>query len=231
VLKVTLGTELEKKNVAPVLNLCAQRDIPVDYLPKAKLQILCGAVVHQGFVALLAEYKYLSNLDFFNLLKSKINPFILILDQIQDTHNLGAIIRTAESVNLTALVMTTGGGAEINATVAKTSAGAVFHCPIHRTEDLITLLENLKSAGLKIIGTVRGREKTIYHTDFSTSLAVVVGSEGKGIRKNILLHCDEQVSIPMYGRIDSLNVSVSTAVVLYEIVRQRSLVVGTNKVD
>jgi 23S rRNA (guanosine2251-2'-O)-methyltransferase len=113
------------------------------------------------------------------------------------------------------------GGAEINATVAKTSAGAIFHCPIHRSKDLAAFLQKLKTNGLKIVGTVMSREKTIYQADFNTGLAVIMGSEGKGIRKNILGYCTEKVSIPMLGRVDSLNVSVSTAVVLYEIIRQR----------
>ncbi len=218
---MTLGRELEKKNIIPVLKLCEKKGVAVDYMPKAKLQILCGAVVHQGYVARLSDYKYLNEEDFFQLLHKISQPLVLILDQIQDTHNLGAIIRTAESVNLTALVMAEKGGAEINATVAKTSAGAIFHCPIHRTPDLIVFLEKLKTTGLKIVGTVMAGQYTIYQADLNTGLAVIVGSEGKGIRKNILMHCDEQVSIPMFGRIDSLNVSVSTAVVLYEIIRQR----------
>jgi len=221
---VTIAPELEKKSIVPVLNLCTKREVPVEYMPKAKLQILCGAVVHQGIVAQLTDYKYLSTADFYHVTNSTARPVVLIMDQIQDTHNLGAIIRTAESVNITALVITAKGGAEINATVAKTSAGAVFHCPIHRTEDLIALLNNLKSNGIKIVGTARGREKTIYQTDLATGLAIIVGSEGKGVRKNILAHCDEQVSIPMHGRIESLNVSVSTGVILYEVLRQRLLV-------
>lgn len=190
-------------------------------MPKAKMQILCGAVVHQGYAAELADYKYLNEAELLQLIGNTARPLILILDQIQDTHNLGAIIRTAESVKLTALVLAEKGGAEINATVAKTSAGAIFHCPIHRTADLFVFLEKLKVTGLKIVGTVMGRQNSIYQADLRTGLAVIVGSEGKGIRKNILGHCDEQVSIPMWGRIDSLNVSVSTAVILYEIIRQR----------
>lgn len=219
--RVILGRELEKKNTLPVLNLCEKKGVKIDYMPKAKLQILCGAVVHQGYVAELADYKYLTETGLFDLIGNTAKPLILILDQIQDTHNLGAIIRTAESVNLTALVIAEKGGAEINATVAKTSAGAIFHCPIHRTADLFVFLEKLRATGLKIVGTVMGRQNTIYQADLSDALAVIVGSEGKGIRKNILGHCDEQVSIPMLGRIDSLNVSVSTAVVLFEIIRQR----------
>jgi 23S rRNA (guanosine2251-2'-O)-methyltransferase len=218
---VILGRELEKKNILPVLNLCEKKGVKVDYMPKAKLQILCGAVVHQGYVAELTDYKYLTESDLLHLINNSAKPLILILDQIQDTHNLGAIIRTAESVNLTALVIAEKGGAEINATVAKTSAGAIFHCPIHRTADLFVFLEKLKDSGLKIVGTVMGRQNTIYQANLNAGLAVIVGSEGRGIRKNILVHCDELVSIPMLGRIDSLNVSVSTAVILYEIIRQR----------
>jgi 23S rRNA (guanosine2251-2'-O)-methyltransferase len=218
---VILGRELEKKNILSVLNLCEKKGVKVDYMPKAKLQILCGAVVHQGYVAELTDYKYLTESDLLHLINNSAKPLILILDQIQDTHNLGAIIRTAESVNITALVIAEKGGAEINATVAKTSAGAIFHCPIHRTADLFVFLEKLKDSGLKIVGTVMGRQNTIYQANLNAGLAVIVGSEGKGIRKNILAHCAELVSIPMLGRIDSLNVSVSTAVVLYEIIRQR----------
>jgi 23S rRNA (guanosine2251-2'-O)-methyltransferase len=212
---------LENKQISSVLSLCQQRNIPVDYMPKAKLQILCGPVVHQGFVARIADFQYLVEEDFFKTLKNQSHPLLLILDQVQDTHNLGAIIRTAESVKLTALVIAEKGGAEINATVVKTSAGAVFHCPVLRTRDLIVCLNKLKSNGIRIIGTVSGKGNMIYRTDLSGSIAIVVGSEGKGVRKNILLSCDEQVSIPMQGKLDSLNVSVSTALVLYEALRQR----------
>jgi len=221
VYKVTIGRELEKKNTISILEWCEKRIVPVDYMPKAKLQILCGAVVHQGYVAQLGDYQYVMESDLFQFIKDNPRPVILILDQIQDTHNLGAIIRTAESVNITALVIAEKGGAEVNATVAKTSAGAIFHCPIHRTDHLITFLEKLKTAGIKILGTVMNRDKVIYKSDLTVGLAVIVGSEGKGIRKNILIHCDDQVSIPMRGSIDSLNVSVSTGIVLYEILRQR----------
>lgn len=197
-------------------------------MPKAKLQILCGAVIHQGFVAQMGEYRYVMENNLFQFIKEDPHPVILILDQIQDTHNLGAIIRTAESVRVTALVIAEKGGAEVNATVAKTSAGAIFHCPIHHAENLIVLLEKLKTAGIRIIGTVMNREKVIYKVDLTGGLAVIVGSEGKGIRKNILFHCDDQVSIPMRGSIDALNVSVSTGIVLYEILRQR---LSSNRYD
>jgi len=150
VLRVTLGRELEQKSIQAVLTLCDKKGVAVDYMPKAKLQILCGAVVHQGYVAELTDYRYLTADDLFHLISETSRPLILILDQIQDTHNLGAIIRTAESAALTALVIAEKGGAEINATVAKTSAGAVFHCAPPATTTSTTALEPTRSSALTL---------------------------------------------------------------------------------
>jgi 23S rRNA (guanosine2251-2'-O)-methyltransferase len=172
-------------------------------------------------VAILDEFIYLSEKQLIETLQSSENPFVLILDQIQDPHNLGAIIRTAEIVGITAIIIPEKGSASITSAVAKTSAGAAFHCSLHQTTHLTETMNILRRKNLALIAMVPHKEETIYDTDLKGPLAIVVGSEGKGVRKNIQRLCDKSVSIPGRGKVGSLNASVSTAVVLFEAVRQR----------
>jgi 23S rRNA (guanosine2251-2'-O)-methyltransferase len=219
--KVIIAREIEKKGIEKILRLVKNKNIELAYEKKSNFQKLCGPVLHQGIVALLKEYTCLSENDLLKKVSSNSNSFIIILDQIQDPHNLGAIIRTAEIAQVTAVILPEKGSATINPTVAKTSAGAIFHCPICRTNDLPTMIGNLQKSNHTIIAMVPHRSETIYDTDLVGKLAVIIGSEGKGVRKNIQVLCDKKISIPGWGKIDSLNASVSAAIVLFEAVRQR----------
>jgi len=151
---------------------------------------------------------------------------LLILDQIQDPHNLGAILRTAEAAGVTAVIIPEKGSAEITGTVAKTSAGAVFHIPVHRTGDLFALTGKLKDRGIKIFTLAPGKQEIIYRCDLNCPLALVIGSEGKGVRKNLQNLSDDTISIPQTGRTGSLNASVSAALIIFESVRQRKFAVS-----
>jgi len=219
--KIVIAREMEKKDAQRIKNLAERKKVNMSYDRKANLQKICGPVLHQGIIAILDEFRYLSEKQLIDTLQSSENPFLLILDQIQDPHNLGAIIRTAEVAGISAIILPEKGSAAVTPTVAKTSAGAVFHSPLHRTLDLIDTMKKIKDMGLKIIAMVPHRPVTLYDTDFKGPLAIVVGSEGKGVRKNIQKLCDKSVSIPGKGKVDSLNASVSTAVVVFEAVRQR----------
>jgi 23S rRNA (guanosine2251-2'-O)-methyltransferase len=219
--EVVLAREMDRKDAEKIHYLSGKRNIKVTYDLKANLQKLCGPVPHQGVVAIIDEFRYLNEKRFIESIQSFQDPFVLILDQIQDPHNLGAIARTAEIAGITAIILPEKGSSSVTSTVAKTSAGAVFHCPIHRTENLPNVMEKLHQKSFMIIAMVPHQQDTIYDTDLRGPLAIVVGSEGKGVRKNIQRLCDKSMSIPGWGKVDSLNVSVSTAVVVFEAVRQR----------
>jgi 23S rRNA (guanosine2251-2'-O)-methyltransferase len=223
VMRLLLAVGLESRIRELVDQKIAGRNIPVEYLPKEALQRFCGPVVHQGFVAEIKAYAYISETGFFEKITAVDKPLILVMDQIQDVHNMGAIIRTAEVAGVTAVVLPEKGSAKINETVAKTSAGAIFHCPIHQTGDLRALLEKMAGMQLEIMALVPHRQKTIYMADLNKPLVIVVGSEGRGVRKNLLAFCSQKLSIRQYGRLDSLNVSVAAALALFEALRQRSL--------
>jgi 23S rRNA (guanosine2251-2'-O)-methyltransferase len=219
--RIYIAKEMDKRDAFRLSSLAEKRKVKITYTKKSDLQRITGPVLHQGVAATLDEYLYLTEKKFFDLVTSENNPFILILDQIQDPHNLGAILRTAESAGVTALILPEKGSASVTPTVAKTSAGAVFHCFIHRTPDLQDVMLNLKDKNLILVAMVQNLQETIYTSDLSGPMAIVVGSEGKGVRKNIQRLCDKTVSIPGFGKVDSLNASVSTAVVVFEAVRQR----------
>ena len=219
--QIYLAKEMQKKDFLRYQELAAKNDVPVTVLSKSQLQKYCGPVVHQGIVAEIPGYKYIENKNLIKNINDTENPLILVLDQIQDTHNLGAIIRTAEICGVTAIIIPEKISAEVNPTVVKTSAGAIFHTNIYRTEDLSKTLDLMKKEKLTFAALMPGRNENIYQTKLDTSLVLLIGSEGAGLRKNLLAYCDLQVSIPQIGRLDSLNASVSTAVVLFEIMRQR----------
>lgn len=220
--ELILARELQQKETGQLRRMAEQKKIAVKVVPKAHLQKFCGPVVHQGVVAAMGEYAYISESDLLSRVSAAAHPLILFLDQIQDTHNLGAIIRTAALSGVTAVVIPEKVSADINPTVAKTSAGAIFHLPIHQTRRLFDLIDLLKTKGLQFAALMPGRDNNIYQSDLKKPLALVVGSEGKGVRKNILNQCDLRLSIPQIGTLDSLNASVSTAIILFEIMRQRN---------
>jgi 23S rRNA (guanosine2251-2'-O)-methyltransferase len=213
--------ELEANFKNKICALAEKKRIKIEHAPKAKLQKYCGPVIHQGIIAKIEEYHYLTDDAMRLLIKKSKNPVFLILDQIQDPHNLGAIIRTAEIIGVTALVLSQKGSAAINSTVAKTSSGAIFHCPVYRSAGLFECLEWLKAHRINIFALIPGQARYIYNTDLTVPLALILGSEGKGIRKNIQKYCDEKISIPQIGRINALNVSATAAVLLFEVFRQR----------
>ena len=221
VIKIVIAREMEKKDAERILNLAERKKIKVTYDRKANMQKISGPVLHQGVVAVLDEFRYLNEMQLLETIQSSENPFVLILDQIQDPHNLGAIIRTAEIAGITAIILPEKGSASVTPTVVKTSAGAVFHCPLYQSTNLSETIDKLRQQNLVLIAMVPYKDETIYDTDLKGPLVLVIGSEGKGVRKNIQRLCDKVVSIPGRGKVDSLNASVSTAVVVFEAVRQR----------
>ncbi|HQM18158.1 MAG TPA: 23S rRNA (guanosine(2251)-2'-O)-methyltransferase RlmB [Bacilli bacterium] len=175
---------------------------------------------HQGYLAIVEEYQYydLSIVDSFN---SKI-PFVVILDSITDPHNLGAIIRTAEAAKVDAVIIPKNRSAEVNSTVTKTSTGATEHVRIIRVNNLNQTIKVLKEKGYWIVGA-ENTDKSILYTElkYDFPVALVIGSEGKGISQLVAKNCDYLIKIPMKGKINSLNASVSAGILIYEIIRNR----------
>lgn len=179
--------------------------------------------VSQGVLAFIKDYEYSTLREMVEEAKKIKNPLIILLDSITDPHNLGAIARSAVCLGADGIVIPRHNSAEVNHTVMKTSSGAVSHIRIARETNLSNSVEFLKNNGYWVFGADANSGKSVFDTDFRMPVALIVGSEGAGIRKNLLSKCDHVVRIPMAGKIDSLNVSVSTAIFIYEIFRQKNI--------
>ncbi|MBL8007326.1 MAG: 23S rRNA (guanosine(2251)-2'-O)-methyltransferase RlmB [Ignavibacteria bacterium] len=179
--------------------------------------------IDQGVIGFIRDYSYKSLREITEENKKIKNPVIILLDQITDPHNLGAIIRSAVCLGADGIVIPRHNSAEINHTVLKTSSGAVNYISIAKETNLTNSLLFLKNNGYWIAGTDLNAKQTIFDTDFNIPLALIIGSEGRGVRDNLKKQCDIIVRIPMTGKIGSLNASVSAGVFLYEIFRQKNL--------
>jgi len=191
---------------------------------KSKLDEMSQTGNHQGVIAIVPPFEYCEVEDILEEAKSKNEtPFILILDGIEDPHNLGAIIRTAETAGVHGVIIPKRRAASVNSTVNKVSAGAVEHMKIARVNNINDTIQFLKDSGLWIIGTDGKAENYYYEQDLTGPIALVIGSEGFGMNRLVSENCDILVKIPMKGKITSLNASVSAGIVTYEIVKQRNL--------
>jgi 23S rRNA (guanosine2251-2'-O)-methyltransferase len=177
----------------------------------------------QGVIGFIKDYRYTPLRELLDNIRNVINPLILLLDEITDPHNFGAIIRSAVCLGADGIIIPKHNSAEVNHTVYKTSSGGAKHIPIARETNLKNCIEILKRNGFWIVGTDMHTNKLIYETDFKMPTGLVIGSEGFGMRKTIKDKCDILVRIPMGGRIGSLNASVSAAIFLYEIFRQKNV--------
>lgn len=206
-----------------IFSAAKKRGIKISQLSSEKFQSMTDGENTQGVIALKSIEKYYELGELIDESKKSSLPFFLLLDSIQDTHNLGAILRTAECVGVDGVVITTNQSAPINETVEKISAGAVSHLKICKVNNLVHSIEQLKKDGFWIVGShLTSESKDYSKIDYKIPLAVVVGNEEKGIRKLVAENCDFLAKIPMKGKIDSLNVSVATGVLLFEINRQRN---------
>jgi 23S rRNA (guanosine2251-2'-O)-methyltransferase len=187
---------------------------------KAKLNLM--AENHQGVVAVVPPFNYCEIEDILDLAKEKgEDPFILILDGIEDPHNLGSIIRTAETAGVHGIIIPKRRTVSVNATVAKTSAGATAYVKVARVNNINDAIRKLKDAGLWVIGTDGSAKTEYYNQDLKGPIAIIIGSEGFGMSKLVKENADILIKIPMKGEINSLNASVSAGIVMYEVVKQR----------
>ncbi len=191
---------------------------------KSKLDEMSQTGNHQGVIAIVPPFEYCEVEDILNEAKNKNEkPFILILDGIEDPHNLGAIIRTAETAGVHGVIIPKRRAASVNSTVNKVSSGAVEHMKIARVNNINDTMQFLKDSGLWIIGTDGNAQNYYYEQDLTGAIALVIGSEGSGMNRLVSENCDILVKIPMMGKITSLNASVSAGIVTYEIVKQRKV--------
>ena len=189
---------------------------------KRKLDGMSRTHAHQGVIALAAMREYVNVEDILAKAAEKgENPLIVICDEISDPHNLGAIIRTAECAGAHGVIIPKRRSAGLTAIVAKTSAGAVSYMPVARVANIPSLLKDLKKQGVWVFGTAAKGTTNLYEADLKGSAAIVIGSEGDGMTRLAEENCDFLVSIPMKGKINSLNASAAAAILLYEAVRQR----------
>jgi len=189
---------------------------------RRKLDTMSVTHAHQGVIALTACVEYATVGDILETARQKGEPPLIVLcDEISDPHNLGAIIRTCEAAGAHGVIVPKRRSAGLTAVVAKASSGAVFHTAVARVTNLTSSIVELKKAGVWIYGATAGSLPALWDTDLSGPAALVIGSEGAGISRLVSENCDFHVSIPMFGKISSLNASVSAAILLYEAVRQR----------
>ncbi|MDD2445354.1 MAG: 23S rRNA (guanosine(2251)-2'-O)-methyltransferase RlmB [Clostridia bacterium] len=205
-----------------IIDDAKRKNVKVYFESKNVLSQKCGSVKHQGFVAEITEFVYSETEDILKIAESKNEqPFILVLDGITDPQNLGAIIRSAECFGVHGIIIQKDRACSINETVYKTSAGAINNMLIARVVNLNREIEYLKKNNVWIYGVELGGEE-LSKTKLDGALALVIGSEGKGIRQLVKENCDFVVSIPMKGAINSLNASVATGIALYEVTRQKA---------
>ena len=209
-------------SIYSIIAKAREKKVQICEVEKSKLDAMSQTKKHQGVIAVVPPFAYSSIEDILELAKEKNeDPFVLLLDGIEDGHNLGSIIRTAETAGVHGIIIPKRIAASVNATVSKTSAGAVAFMKIARVNNLTETIKFLKEEGLWVIGTDMQGQKYYYEQDLTGSLALVIGSEGFGISRLVKENCDAFVKIPMKGQISSLNASVSAGIVMYEAVKQR----------
>jgi 23S rRNA (guanosine2251-2'-O)-methyltransferase len=198
------------------------RGIPIGFETRHRMDTMAGNGNHQGVIAVADAYQYADLEDIFAAARAKDEPlFTILLDEIEDPQNLGAIIRSADAAGVHGVVIPKHHAAEVNATVIKASAGAAEHVTTVKTTNLNETIRKLKDANVWIVGAAGEATKNFYEYDYRQSVAIVIGNEGKGLRRLVRENCDELVKIPMAGKMSSLNASVASALLLFEVVRQR----------
>jgi len=216
--RIHIAREAHSVKVQAILDLARKRDIPIRKEERSVLDRMADGGAHQGIVAITAALSY----GDFDVLFEREKPLIVVLDGVEDPHNLGAVIRTAEACAASGIVVPERHSAPLTATVVKASAGASAYVPIVRVKNLVNGIEELKQRGVWSVGIDPGGTQEWTDFDYTGSVALVFGGEHRGLRRLVREHCDARVRLPMVGKIASLNISVAAGVVLYEVVRQRA---------
>src|SRR6266571_2542749 len=222
---VGVAKERNDLRLQRLIQECRLSSVPVKFLPRVELDRMAGSGSHQGVVAVTSSKQY-TDLDDVIAAKRGQYSLVVVLDGVEDPHNLGAILRTADAAGADGVVIPERRAAGVTTTVTKASAGASEHLPIAKVTNISRTLEELKSRNLWIVGLEERGSQTYNSLDYNMDCAIVLGAEGKGVHDLVRKKCDFLVSIPMLGKVPSLNVSVAAAVMLYKIVRQRGKKAG-----
>lgn len=221
--KVFLQEGLKADAIKEIEQLAKKRKIIVSHVPKSKLDLLTDAQNHQGVVVAISAYEYATIDDLFENARQKgEDPFFLILDGIEDPHNLGSIMRTADATGVHGIIIPKRRAVQLTSTVAKTSTGAIEYVPVARVTNLVQTVEKLKEQGMWIFGTdMDGQDYRQWNAKGPTAL--VIGNEGKGIAPLLKKSCDQMLTIPMVGHVQSLNASVAASLMMYQAFTSRGL--------
>ncbi|MCZ8144394.1 23S rRNA (guanosine(2251)-2'-O)-methyltransferase RlmB [Flavobacterium sp.] len=219
--KIFVHKEAQGDLMRELMKTLKANNLPFTYVPVEKLNRLTH-LNHQGVVATIAPIQFQSLESMVeNVLETGKKPLFLILDQLSDARNFGAIIRTAECTGVDGIIISKTGAAPVNGDTVKTSAGAVFNVPICKVDHIKDAVFYLQGSGIKTVAATEKTEDTLYAVDFTEPVAIIMGSEDRGINPSVLKIVDEKAKLPLYGTIGSLNVSVACGAFLYEAVRQR----------
>jgi 23S rRNA (guanosine2251-2'-O)-methyltransferase len=214
----------QQGNIINAIRVAAKkRGIKCNQIPLERFRTYTPDKNAQGVIALKQDFRFSSLYKILSIAKKSTLPLILILDEIQDPHNVGAILRSAECCGVDGVILTKHNSATITSTVTKVSAGATEHLKICQVNNLSQTIDELKEKGFWIVGSSLENAKNFTEVDYKIPIALIVGNEEKGIRKLTASKCDFLIKIPMSGKIQSLNVSVATGILLFEILRQRSV--------
>jgi len=225
---VGMAKERHDLRLQRLIEECRKLAIPIRFVQRTELDRMAGNAAHQGVVAVTSAKQY-SDLDDVIGAKRGQHSLVVILDGVEDPHNLGAILRTADAAGADGMVIPERRAAGVTGTVTKASAGASEHLPIAKVTNIARTVEELKDRNIWTVGLDEHGRQTYDSLDYNMDCALVLGAEGKGLHALVKKKCDFLVSIPMLGKVPSLNVSVAAAVVLYEIVRQRRAHQGASK--
>nr|MCH9661793.1 23S rRNA (guanosine(2251)-2'-O)-methyltransferase RlmB [Bacteroidota bacterium] len=220
--KVYIQKGIQNKTIDEIVSKLEQLHTSINYVPVEKLEKLTRSN-HQGIAAFSSPIKF-TTLDEVveTALQSDKAPLFLILDQISDVRNFGAIIRTAECTKVDAIIIQKKGGAPVSGDTVKTSAGAIFKTPICKVDHIKDAIFYLQGSDVKVLAATEKTDNSLFKTSLEGPIAIVMGSEGKGVSKSVLQLVDEKIALPLLGEINSLNVSVACGAILYEAIRQRS---------
>lgn len=221
--KIYITKGEQKGSINKIIAMANEKKVIIVEKDKRQMDLMAQTENYQGVIAIVPPFEYSEIEDILELAKIKNEkPFILILDGIEDTHNLGAIIRTAEIAGVHGIIIPKRRAASVNSTVSKVSCGAVQYMKIARVNNISDSINKLKENGVWVCGTTIDAKSYYFEQDFKEPIAIVIGNEGKGMSQLVKKNCDFLVKIPMKGKIQSLNASVSTGIVVYEVLKQRN---------
>lgn len=219
--RLYVARERQDKKIKEILFLAKENNIPIESEERKELDQLAGSPHHQGVIACCQKNQSYTENDLQSLLAAASRPFVLILDGVQDPHNLGACLRTANAAGVHCVIAPKDRSVGMTPTVSKVACGAAETLPFIQVTNLVRTIQELKNQGIWIYGAAAEAEQSLYQLDLTGPLALVLGAEQSGLRRLTREHCDGLASIPMQGSVSSLNVSVATGIMLYEAVRQR----------